>query len=335
MKPCLLNFYGYVVEIGRSHEPVVDHLSRDFSFFLTPTADRIDLHLEAHHRPPDYHLLPDCEASYIGPRNVRYQHGSQSFYDYFGEALLIEDHKTAMVSSENIDLLREVFYLYILSKVGLYLDKRGLHRLHAASFSCAGEAALLLCPSGGGKSTTTFHLLSKEPYGLISEDSPLVGVDGEIYPFPLCLGCKDKPPANVPEKHLRRVSRMEFDPKTLIDLDFFEGKLERAPLPPGPILVGLRHSGETSRIEPTTRLALFRFLVRDLVIGMGIFQGVEFLFRHRLSGLARHSLVMASRLRSAIALSRRGRPYLFRMGRNIDRNIATLDDFLRDSQATR
>ena len=128
---------------------------------------------------------------------------------------------------------------------------------------------------------------------------------------------------------------MEFDPKTLIDLDFFEGKLERAPLPPGPILVGVRHSGGTSRIEPTTRLALFRFLVRDLVIGMGIFQGVEFLFRNRLSGLARHSLVMASRLRSAIALSRRGRPYLFRMGRNIDRNIATLDDFLRASQATR
>jgi hypothetical protein len=191
-----------------------------------------------------------------------------------------------------------------------------------------GEAALLLCPSGGGKSTTTFHLLSKEPYRLISEDSPLVGVDGQIYPFPLCLGCKGKPPENVPEKYLRRVSRMEFDPKTLIDLDFFESKLERTPLPPGPILVGLRHSGETSRIEPTTRYALFKFLVRDLVIGMGIFQGVEFLFRNRLPGLARHSLVMASRLRSAVALSRRGRPYIFRMGRDIERNIDTLDRFL-------
>lgn len=328
MEPCTLNFHGYVVEIGRSDERVIDHLSRDFSFFLTPTADHIDLHLEAHHRPPDFHLLPDCEASYISPRNVVYKHGRQSFYDYFGEALLIENRRTAVASSESIDLLREVFYLYILSKVGLYLDRRGLHRLHAASFSCSGEAVLLLCPSGGGKSTTTFHLLSKPAYGLVSEDSPLVGANGDIYPFPLCLGCKGEPPENVPEKYLRRVSRMEFDPKTLIDLDFFKDKLERESLPPGPVLVGVRHSGETSRVEPTTRYALFKFLIRDLVIGMGIFQGVEFLFRNRLSGLVRHSQVMASRLRSAVALSRRGRPYIFRMGRNIERNIETLDRFL-------
>ena len=328
MAPCILNFHGYIVEIGRSDERVVEHLSRDFSFFLTSTADHIDLHLEAHYRPPDFHLLPDCEASYISPRNVVYKHGGQTFYDYFEEALLIEDKKTAVATSECIDLLREVFYLYILSKVGLYLDRRGLHRLHAASFSCGGEAALLLCPSGGGKSTTTFHLLSKPAYGLISEDSPLVGPDGDIHPFPLCLGCKGKPPENVPEKFLRRVSRMEFDPKTLIDLDFFKEKLEFEPLPPGPVLVGVRHSGDTSRIEETTRLALFKFLVRDLVIGMGIFQGVEFLFRNRLSGLLRHSVIMASRMRSAIALSRRSRPYIFRMGRNIERNIETLDQFL-------
>ena len=75
----------------------------------------------------------------------------------------------------------------------------------------------------------------------MSEDSPLVSVNGEIYPFPLCLGCKGPPPENVPEKYVRRVSRMEFDPKTLIDLDFFESKLVVEPLPPGPILFRVRH----------------------------------------------------------------------------------------------
>ena len=325
---CILNFHGLVIRVSSPDARVIDHLSRDFAFFSREQQDGVDLQLEAYLRTPDFHLVPDCEASYIGPRNVVYNHGDQSFYDYFGQALLVERPGSAVASSEDIDLLREVFYLYILSKVGLHLDKRGLHRLHAAAFSHRGKASLLLCPSGGGKSTTTFHLLSKDGYGLVSEDSPLVGSSGEIHPFPMCLGCKGKPPPDVPKRFLRTISRMEFDPKTLIDLEYFKDKIEQQPLPPGAVLIGIRHSGPTSEIEPTSRLGLFKFLLRDLVIGMGIFQGVEFLFRNRISGLVRHSIVMASRLRSAVALSRRGDPYIFRMGRDIDRNIETLDRFL-------
>lgn len=328
MNRCIFNFYGFLIEVQSNDSLIVDHLRRDFAFFARETTAPATLILEAVFAPPDFESMPDCEASYISPRNIVYKYDGKSYYDYFGKALLVEEASRTVATSSDTDLLREVFYLYILSKVGLYLDGKGLHRLHAAALSYRGRAVLLLCPSGGGKSTTTFNLLSRDGYGMLSEDSPLVGAGGDIHPFCLCLGCKGEPPEDIPRQYLRTVSRMEFDPKTLIDLEYFQSRLETEPMAPGPILIGVRHSGKTSEIVPVSRGFLLRILFRDLVVGMGIFQGVEFLFRNKLSGLARHALVMASRLRGALALTRRGTPYLFRMGRDIEKNTETVHRFL-------
>ena len=168
---------------------------------------------------------------------------------------------------------------------------------------------------------------------MLSEDSPVITSQGDILPFPLCLGCKSDPPSDIPGEYIRRVNRMEFAPKYLIDLDYFRDKLESRRLQPGPLIVGLRHSGQTSSIEPLSKPAFFRALMRDLVVGIGIYQGVEFLFQSKIYGLVRHALVMASRTRAALSLARRGDPYLFRMGRDISKNIETLDQFIRSQEA--
>jgi hypothetical protein len=331
MHTCNLNFYGYQVRLQSSAEGLVDHLSRDFAFFVVEndSSEVPTLKLCGHLEDPNFDGIPDMPVTSISPRNLVYRDGALSYLDYFGRGLLKESPGAAEAFSSDMDLLREIFYLYILSKVGLYLDRRGLHRLHAAALSFEGKAVLLMCPSGSGKSTTTFHLLQREGYRMLSEDSPLIGPAGDIHPFPLCLGCKSAPPSEIPEKFLRRISRMEFEPKFLIDLSFFEEKLEIQSLSPGPLIVGLRHSGRSSSIEPLSRLSLLKSLVRDLVIGVGIYQGIEFLFQNKLYGILRHGLVMASRMRGALALSRRGRPFLFRMGRDIALNTETLDRFIR------
>jgi hypothetical protein len=328
---CSLDFYDYLIGVESPAEGLIDHLSRDFAYFATshdPTRAP-DLTLRGHLQEPDFDSMPDMPVTSISPRNLVYRQGVQTYLDYFGRGLLIESSELAEAFSSDLDLLREIFYLYTLSKVGLYLDRRGLHRIHAAALSFRGEALLLMCPSGSGKSTTTFNLLQRDGYRMLSEDSPLIGPTGDIHPFPLCLGCKTAPPPEIPEKFLRKISRMEFEPKHLIDLAAFDGKLEAQSLPPGPLIVGLRHSGKTASVEPLSKFSLLKALTRDLVIGIGIYQGVEFLFQNKLHGLLRHGLVTASRIRGALALCRRGHPYVFRMGRDIALNTETLDRFIR------
>ncbi len=339
MHHCDLDFYGYRIAIESPNEKLLDHLSRDFAFFrvaesVDPEPSReSDLRLVGHHVEPDYSTIPDMPVTSISPRNLLFRDGDTSYLDYFGRGLLIERPEQTEAYTCDIDMLREIFYLYILSKVGLYLDRGGLHRLHAAAFSFGDRAMVLMCPSGSGKSTTTFNLIQREGYRMLSEDSPVITSQGDILPFPLCLGCKSDPPSDIPGEYIRRVNRMEFAPKYLIDLDYFRDKLESRRLQPGPLIVGLRHSGQTSSIEPLSKPAFFRALMRDLVVGIGIYQGVEFLFQSKIYGLVRHALVMASRTRAALSLARRGDPYLFRMGRDISKNIETLDQFIRSQEA--
>jgi len=183
----------------------------------------------------------------------------------------VENPGEARAFSADLDLMREIFYLYILSKVGLHLNRRGLHRLHVAALVYRNTSVLLMCPSGSEKYTIVFNLLKRDGYSMMSEDSPLIGTDGSVYPFPLCLGCKGAQPGEVPTRFLRRVKRMEFEPKTLIDLSYFEGQIQSQVLKPGILLVGLRHSGPTSAIEPLTKSSLFQALLRDLVLAVGFF----------------------------------------------------------------
>lgn len=233
-----------------------------------------------------------------------------------------------MVHGGDPELLHEIAYLLILSTVGEHLDRRGVHRVHALGVSHGGRGILLLLPSGGGKSTMALRLLREPGFALIGEDTPLVERDGTLLPFPLRLGVRPGEDTGVAPEHVRTVRRMEFDPKTLVDIDVFRDRIVNGPVAPAAILVGERNLGRVSSIEPLAHAPALGALVKNMVVGLGVYQGMEFVLERGLGDLAGKVGVATARLRAAVRLLRRAPAHRFVLGRDLDRNYRTLLEFV-------
>jgi hypothetical protein len=176
-----------------------------------------------------------------------------------------------------------------------------------------------------------WELLHQPGFQLLSEDTPLIDRRGRVLPFPLPLGVKPGRETAVPPAYLRTVSRMEFSPKTLIDIDYFRDRLGEA-VPPGWILVGERNLGEVAAIVPLARWKALRAVVKYMVVGLGVYQGLEFLLERGLGDLLGRSGVAASRLYNGLQLLARAPAYRFVLGRNPAKNCQTLMEFLRKTE---
>lgn len=334
--PGRFDFYGFRVEVTGDASELIDEVGRDFAYFRIPVAadsawsSPPDVLLEMHLAPPPYSDLPPVPASIITPRNVCFRDGDISYIDYFGRGLAIVDrtHGSCVMYATEFDMAREMAYLFLLSTVGQYLDARGMHRIHAMGVSYKGRGILLLLPSGGGKSTMTMELLRHPDFTLLSEDTPLIDRAGRMLPFPLRLGLRNPEGSDIPKEYRRTLQRMEFDPKTFVDLEFFQHKLSKA-VEPALVLVGQRNLGEVSEIVPLSRLRALEAVVKYLVVGLGVYQGLEFLLERGVWEMAGKGGVAASRLRNGVRLLARAPAFKFVLGRDTERNSRTLIEFVR------
>lgn len=327
------DFYGYSVDVDSDDGEVLAEVVRDFEWFRVdrsgaaskPADMRVSMRMEA----PSYNNLPAVPASVLTPRNVSFRDGSVSYVDYFGRGLAIVDDgkNTCDVFGTDFDLVREIAYLFLLSTVGQHLDSIGMHRIHAMGVNYRGRGILLLLPSGGGKSTMTMALLNHPDFTILSEDTPLVDKKGRIHPFPLRLGVRNGSQAEVPEEFRRTLNRMEFDPKTFVNLDFFRHRLSE-PVDTSLILVGERNLGEASSITPLSSRRALKAMMKYLVVGLGVYQGLEFLLERGLWEMAGKTGVVSSRLRNGVALIRRAPSYKFVLGRDTAKNSRTLIEFI-------
>jgi len=325
------DFYGFTVAVSSPTASVVEEVRRDFEYFRV-SAREVQTRVELYDVAPVYDGLPALPASVSTPRNITFSNKRVTYVDYFNRALAVLDRKEGSyrVSGTDHDLLREIAYLYVLSAVGQYLDSRRIHRVHALGVSYGGRGVLLLLPSGGGKSTMAWELLRQPGFLLLSEDTPLIDRRGRILPFPLPLGVRPGREIAVPPAYVRTVSRMEFNPKTLVDIDYFRDRLGEA-VEPGWILVGERNLGEVSEIVPMARPRAFHAVVKYMVVGLGVYQGLEFLLERGLGDLLGKSGVGASRLYNGLRLLSRAPTYRFVLGRNPAKNCQTLVEFLRQT----
>lgn len=331
------DFYGCIVEVSGDCRPAVDEVGRDFAWFIRPEAQGIagrapDVRVVMHGAPPPYDGLPALPARVFTPRNVTFKHGDTSYVDYFGRGLAVLSGRDRLceVYASEADMLREIVFLFLLSRVGQHLDAIGLHRIHALGGSYKGRGILLLLPSGGGKSTLAFDLLRDPNFLLLSEDTPLIDRAGRIHPFPLRLGLKTSSSSDVPAHMQHRLERMEFDPKTFVDLDFFADRIGAA-VDPALLLVGERNLGTVSDITPISRRGAFHAIMKYLVVGLGVYQGLEFLLERGAWELAGQSGVAISRLRNGLRLMSRSSAHTFVLGRDLARNTRTLTEFIERS----
>jgi len=322
------NFYGLAIEVCSASSALVEEVRRDFTYFRAPQQAK-PMRIRVFDTAPPYEGLPAIPAAFFTPRNVCFRDKNVTYIDYFGQGLAVFDRhdQQCLVYGTDHDLVHEIVYLFILSIVGQHLDSRGLHRVHALGVSYRQQGILLLLPSGGGKSTMALSLLREPDFLLLSEDTPLIDRSGMMLPFPLRLGVRPEQRTDIPAQYLRTVRRMEFDPKTLIDLEYFQDRLGQS-VAPRFLLVGERNLGEDSAIVPLASPRALRALVKDMVVGLGVYQGLEFLLERGLWELLGKGRVVASRFSNSLRLLARVSAHRFVLGRDLEKNRRTLIEFL-------
>jgi hypothetical protein len=277
--PCAhFDIYGYKVRIECAVPDVLDGLADDFAFFAAEPATS-DVLLQLLEEEPDYTPWSEARASVYTPRNVAYRQGDQLIVDYSGRGIGVHDlgQRTFRVSSLDYDLLYEAAYLFLLSQSGERLDDVGLHRIHALGVSVQGIVALVLLPMGGGKSTLAAALLDHPDVKLLSDDSPLIGRDGSVHAFPLRIGLLPDAKSKIPAAQLRKIQRMEFGPKLLVNYAYFADRVAPS-AEPGLILIGERSLGGDCALWPASSWSAWKSMLANCVVGMGLFQGMEFIF---------------------------------------------------------
>ena len=305
----------------------VDGIRQDFAYFAAP-GGAADIVLELICQDPPTEGLPIGDAAVYTPRNVVYRADGRRFIDYHGRAMGIQDERTGNLTlySRDAGLLYEAAYLYLLSQIGQHLDRRGLHRIHALGVVIGGRAVLVLLPMGGGKSTLGLHLMKHPEVGILSDDSPFIDREGRVHAYPLRIGLLPGSEVSVPAEHRRVIDRMEFGPKHLVNYSFFQDRV-CASAPPGLVLIGSRRMTPDCSIEEVGMLAGLRACVANCIVGVGLFQGLEFILRSSGWELPKHASIGISRFRNCVELLQKSRVCRVHLGADPELNARTVLEY--------
>jgi hypothetical protein len=330
-----LDVYGLRIRVGGAWPEVIESLRLDFAWFVDgPGRDGAaasDVEVEVRHGAPDFDAFGSVPAAFVTPRNVVYELGDRKVVEYFGRALSVMDRTSGRltVQGEDRQLVHEAAYHYIVSRVGEHLDARGLTRLHALGLAGADGAVAVMLPSGGGKSTLVLRALRDERVRLLSEDTPLLDRRGMLHPFPLRIGVNATDAAELPEGAVRRIERMEFHPKLAVELEAFGDRIERAPHPLRHLVIGHRTLGREAQLRPAVRRAAIGPLLREAIVGVGVYQGMEFVLQRGMRDTFGKLDVAARRAACCAAALRHARIWHLTVGRDRERNWAELEPLLR------
>jgi hypothetical protein len=328
----LLDFHGVTVSVRCDNLLVHKSIARDFSFFCSDKKMRdTDITIDCYAKVPPFGELPKGSAVMVQPHFIAYKSEDERWVDYHGRALCryVFDSEKGSLWSEDTGLLWEKLYLLIHSRVGEILDQRGFHRVHAACLSVEGQGVFCMLPSGGGKTTLALMSLGMPGVQLLSDDTPLITRRGEVFPFPLRIGLKEKP-SDIPKKYLRRFKRQEHGEKWLVDIEAFQERVAKAPVQPGVILLGNRLLGGRSAIVPLSRYHALPELLRSVVVGVGLPQLIEYFLRFDLGDVPNKAHIVGSRIVACMAMLGKSRVYRFDLSRDHEENEKVLARFLRE-----
>ena len=331
-----LDVYGQHFSLNGDWQDVLDRLGLDFAWFVRqqPAGGAIQVQIEQ--RPPDFDVFGELAATFITPRNVVYQADGKTIVDYFGLALSLFDRRSGklVVQGEDPHLVHEAVYHFLLSSVGRHLDARGLTRIHALGLAGAQGAVAVMLPSGGGKSTLTLRSLEADGVKLLSEDTPLLDRHGNLHPFPLRIGVNATDASSLPAgTNTRLVERMEFHPKLAVDLGAFADRIQATSVPLRHLVIGRRSLGRHARLEPLPRRAAVGTLLREVVVGVGVYQGMEFVLQRGMRDVLRQSRPVLTRSVACAAALRNAEVWRLTLGRDHQRNWEALQPLLESARS--
>lgn len=128
---------------------------------------------------------------------------------------------------------------------------------------------------------------------------------------------------------MRRLERMEFHPKLALELDAIAGRIEPSPQPLSHLVIGCRTLARRAELEPVRRSAAVGTLVREGVVRVGIYQGMEFVLQRGMRDVAGKLDVALTRTACCAAALARARVWRLTLGRDLERNWDALKPLLR------
>ncbi len=326
IKKITFNFYGVKVCVC-GYSAVAEKISGDFEYFKDVNLSVCDINLNVNLVNPPYEKVPKICASMYKNDCISYDSGFIRYVDYSGKALAIYDTKTNSADFFSIDedLLYEIVYLFIHSRTGELLDKKGMHRIHACSFSYNEKICIVMLPQGGGKSTLLMELLKNSEIKLISDDTPFVDSKGQIYPFPIRIGVSgDVDTEYIPSEYMSIFNRRKFGLKKLIGYQFFKNRIETKKYPVI-IICGMRCFSDDPFMGKGGIFTGFSYLFKNCIVGYGLPQVLEYFliggFKDNFSKIK----IIFSRCRSCINLLMKNRQiYCFRISNKKSENAEYL-----------
>ena len=314
------------IEVRSDWSEVDEAVASEFGWFERPSQD-VRFRVEILRRVPDLSRFGPRRASFVTPRNVVYVSGDVSIVDYFGRAVTVLDRRAGVASVEGDDaeLVREATRHLLLAHIGEYLDSIGLPRLHALAVSRNGGALALLFPSGGGKTQLALQALADEDVRLVADDMPLLDGSGRIRAFPV-VGISVNPTDahKLPEGEVRLTERMEFHTRTVLTIPSIASRIDPGPTRLRHLVIGRRTLADSPTLAPASRRAAARALIRQCVVGVDLFQGMEFLFRHGLRDAAGRAGTVAMRAQRCSLVLHGAEAWAIDLGRDDEANWASL-----------
>ncbi len=329
MNKLILDMYGFIVQCQSDSVNIIQTLVRPFRFFVQESGEPHTI-VTIHTSAPPYNDFPPIKAAFSSPRNIVFRDGTTKIIDYFHQGVVIQKENEFQIYGTDRNFLQESFLLLILSCFGQYCDSHRMMRIHALALSCGEMAIILPMLPGSGKSTLAVAMLNSDGIGLISDDSPLVNKYGQVLPFPMRIGTNDARLLKaIPGKFKYQVDRMEYGIKSFVDVEYWQDRIQRHPFRRTLLFISYQMLNGAPRIHSASYWMALKALIRDAVVGVGLFQGVEFLFSHNTWEVLKQIKTGFMRLNLSLKLLRKSRVYCFALSRNPEENAAMLQSFIR------
>jgi len=332
------NFLDIEVEIRSDCAELLARLKNDFSQYAVPQqAHAPQLKVQSLLTTPSIEQFNLFKGPRLRTKNAAIRDNEcLRLSDYHGEGWSIFDfdEQSAIVFSRKIERLHEITYLLILSRVGKYLDSKGLHRIHAMGVSTKERALLLLLPMSGGKTTLLSHLAQKahaSDLSILSDDSPLITLKGQTTAFAVRCGVTREQLTTAPfagKTPAYSLERMRYGPKFLFPIEALGCPVSKQTFDTVALLLGKRTTLAEPSIKPVSKLKVIPALLSQLVIGIGLPIMREYFIENRPSDYLLLFKIAVNRLRAAFALLRRSQTYLLELSDDPSKNAALVASFL-------
>lgn len=337
MNKLYLNFYNIILKVCSNSPVLIENIRRDFEYFYSTTEHKEQFTIEANIGQIPHKNLPDTFPWMKTTKFTCYERDGlkEITYPNFGKVIVDYRVKKAWAFSMEESKLHSIVYMTIRSIMGELLEIQGFIRVHALGLSNGDKGGILLAPVGGGKTTLALELLKRNEIKLISEDTPLIDRNLYLYPFPLRIGVRDiRQTKHIPEHLLRRFRSIspKRNPKILIDVSYFEEKIERDPVKLNWMMMIKLPEYHNARctITKMNRLHQLKELTKYLVIGKGVCQGKEFFIKKDPRDLPLKCTLLIRRTKTAFKICRSTPAYFLNLSPDSSRNAEELIRFIKN-----